>query len=1335
MPQYLNEQGEPIYLDENGEPISSQEEPQEEPSTLDKIWETINKPLVEAPARLGREFSQYITTPELDDSYLTAVTKGLVGGLAEGVGNVVSGFTSPMSLGTMGAFSGAGVAARTGLPLVAKGLTYTGKALSAPFVLTGYQHTTNPELPGWQRALGVAEMAGGLAGLASKVPRASTPTPTSISTSTPAVPELVERLRGMVNKPIIEPSRLLPAGPRFISSPQGATIDLAGKINPKLAEQMNRPGGLMTPPTLINRRLRLNPNGTFTDLDNNIYYDRMGRPLSPKILDKIKKAEAVAHDEKLVGVAPKVPEIQEMRVPGTTNVAVGPKMEPEARRLLSVIATALYKGDRPKIVTKELIQNANDEYNISGLGGNIRILYDYKTNLPDGTPSRAIAVADSGRGLTPEQIYTVFTDVGRTGKLKEALASGGFGFAKAAPLLSGLYAQVKSVVVEKSGLLGKKVKVEYSFEGTPKQLLNQEFGVPLTRTELPIDTPTGIIVKTHFPFDPTKEYAWRTWADDIASSMAEYSTNLSRNIRYVQKWEGSNLTDDMSWKWLRYEDDNSPDFQAVAHNYSKSNTQYTPGDTIEVPGTRIEIELGPLVDDEIPGYHLDILNEGLYQHSTLGSYGQALPNVPKHIRVNIKSLVEEGEEGYPFTANREAISDAVEKLIKDWVKQNVRSGGITSKQKAIQKAYDEMHDLYNFSGRPFKFADHGNRLTTNEIKEFSNNPVLAKAAQVIENVHIELEELAGKLGWNPDKKVAKFGILFEGPNNEGSVTLGRHIPNPSNEVESAILINVFEHIQSALGRTNFGVSPVDRLGTALFTTLAHERAHVPGGGHDVGHSYRDADLRSSVGTELTVKMLDQLGRAFGAPNGRDIHPEIHRLLQIYRESRGRPQVTESPLLSTGTSVRGQSDITGGETTSPRGFRKSRDFTKRKRNSTWMDVFNLSRALKASIDMSAPFRQAFPLAYRKEFWKNFKTMFESFGDETAYQAVEHEIKTRDLFQHTARYRRLKGGKYELKDQLGPSIAEQAGLKFTSIDEGLGAREEAFMSKLAEKVPGVRPSNRAYTAFLNKTRADVFEALVNQYGARRDMTLMSALAEYVNNASGRGSLGRFEKNGDILNTILFSPRLMLSRLKFLNPATYIMAPKPVRLQYIKSLATIAGAGYILGELAKLSGLGEVENDPRSPDFRKIKIGDTRLDPFGGFQQYIVFLSRMALQSAKSSTSGEVYSLRERGFGRPSLATTAGRFAESKIHPTLGFGWSYLKGETFNGEPFHVGPEILKLFIPMFIEDVYDISTHNPNLIPIVAPAAWFGMSTQSYNEWDRDEAELDELYEEPPEPVEF
>ncbi len=364
---------------------------------------------------------------------------------------------------------------------------------------------------------------------------------------------------------------------------------------------------------------------------------------------------------------------------------------------------------------------------------------------------------------------------------------------------------------------------------------------------------------------------------------------------------------------------------------------------------------------------------------------------------------------------------------------------------------------------------------------------------------------------------------------------------------------------------------------------------------------------------------------------------------------------------------------------------------------FQQMINLPRSVMSSVDLSAPFRQGLALiSHPKAFGNAFVGMFKQFGSEKAFKAVQESI------AQMPEYQLMKRGKLALTD---------VGTMMTN-------REEQFMSSWAEKIPllgkGVKASNRAYVGFLNKLRADTFTDIikgVRATGKELDTKLIEEIADFVNTASGRGSkiLGVPIGNaGTVLNGLFFSPRLMASRLTLLNPVSYVAASPVVRKEMFKSLFSVLGAGSTVLGLAKMSG-AEVGTDPTSSDFGKIKIGNTRMDIWGGFQQYV----RMAAQIGTgkyTSTTGKITPLGE-GYRPLTRYDIALRQIESKEAPILSFITALLKQQDYQGKPVNVRAEIGKRFVPMVIGDLYNIAKENPELLP-AGLLAVFGVGIQSY-----------------------
>ena len=364
----------------------------------------------------------------------------------------------------------------------------------------------------------------------------------------------------------------------------------------------------------------------------------------------------------------------------------------------------------------------------------------------------------------------------------------------------------------------------------------------------------------------------------------------------------------------------------------------------------------------------------------------------------------------------------------------------------------------------------------------------------------------------------------------------------------------------------------------------------------------------------------------------------------------------------------------------------------------IQLANVPRSIMASFDLSAPLRQGvFLIGKPKQFWPAFKRMFGALKNETAYMAIQDNIITHTDYQ----------------------LSRDSKLSLTDMDVLLSSREEQFMSNYAEKIPvigrGVRASGRAYVAFLNKLRFDTFVDLLNKaenvgLKPRENRDLSKNIADFINNATGRGTLpGAFQKSANGLNVIFFSPRLIISRLRLLNPIYYMKQDPFVRKEALKSLFSFVGIGTTILTLAKMAGV-EVGLDWRSSDFAKIKIGNTRIDIWGGFQPLVRVAGQLITGKYISSTTGKEMTL-GKGYRPLTRADIVQHFIEGKLAPIPSFILSLLKGQDITGEKISVTKEVIQRFIPMVIGDLYDLAKENPGLMP-VGLAGFFGVGIQTY-----------------------
>lgn len=375
-----------------------------------------------------------------------------------------------------------------------------------------------------------------------------------------------------------------------------------------------------------------------------------------------------------------------------------------------------------------------------------------------------------------------------------------------------------------------------------------------------------------------------------------------------------------------------------------------------------------------------------------------------------------------------------------------------------------------------------------------------------------------------------------------------------------------------------------------------------------------------------------------------------------------------------------------------------------------DLINVPKSMLASIDYSGPLRQgAFFVGRPKQFLPAFREMFKYSFDEKAYKGLIDDIKARPNYSRMA----------------------DSNLALTDVGGSLSVREESFMSNIAEKlfdlpkkIPGIgkfagnpiKAGSRAYSGFLNKLRADVFDDLVGKaekQGVEVTQSFLDDLSKFINSATGRGHLGALESSALALNNVFFSPRLIASRLHLLNP-TYYVDPRVnpfVRKEALKSLFTFAGMGLSVLGLAKLAG-ADVGVDPRSADFGKIKVGNTRYDIWGGFQQYIVLAARLLTGESVSSTSGKTTEL-GKGYKPETRASIIARQAEYKLSPAASFALSLLRKSDVFGQDAEIPKEVQDRFVPLTAQTMQELQAEwGPMGFAMGIPAI-FGVGVQTYD----------------------
>lgn len=337
------------------------------------------------------------------------------------------------------------------------------------------------------------------------------------------------------------------------------------------------------------------------------------------------------------------------------------------------------------------------------------------------------------------------------------------------------------------------------------------------------------------------------------------------------------------------------------------------------------------------------------------------------------------------------------------------------------------------------------------------------------------------------------------------------------------------------------------------------------------------------------------------------------------------------------------------------------------------ALDLPRALRTGFDLSALLRQGafFSMGHPVMAARQAKVMLRAMASEDYFQQVDAALRSRPLAK----------------------LGEQAKLELTQLDAPPTKREEAIKSQLSDRIPGIRASNRGFTAMLNVQRAQMFDRLVQALPTKPSAAEAKALATAVNVATGRGDPGRFAPAMGVLAVPLWSPRLLISRFQLIAGQPLYHGSARTRKLMAKEYARfLIGIGTVYSLVQFIDSLDDeddvdIEVDPRSSDFGKIRLGKTRLDPLAGLSQVTVLLSRIA-SGEKKTAKGDVVPIRgELKYGQDSVWDVLAQFARYKLSPTVGAAVDIFVGENAIGEPVTAASTLESLFVPLSSSDVQE------------------------------------------------
>jgi hypothetical protein len=297
--------------------------------------------------------------------------------------------------------------------------------------------------------------------------------------------------------------------------------------------------------------------------------------------------------------------------------------------------------------------------------------------------------------------------------------------------------------------------------------------------------------------------------------------------------------------------------------------------------------------------------------------------------------------------------------------------------------------------------------------------------------------------------------------------------------------------------------------------------------------------------------------------------------------------------------------------------------------------------------------------------------------------------------------------------------------------LWTREETFQSNLIEKIPVIRSfvnaSERAFvgganymrgmmakdyaqmlgkmnvlysdTAQLTGKTPEELTNIATKMGIKNIGTLkpqqlidqiivasdknIDGLSQLIGVVTGRGDFPRAIRNlAPVCNAFLFAPRWVISQLEL--PALIASKNPIVRKEAARTLVQFLGAGASILSLASLAGY-KVEMNSNSSNLGKIKVGNTYIDIWSGYAQWIRFLSQLATNKRLTTGTQEEQELNR--------LQTIWRFLQSKGSPIFSLLVDLLSGQNYMGEQLFTGGwqtarrELRQRLTPLTAQDILE------------------------------------------------
>ncbi len=401
----------------------------------------------------------------------------------------------------------------------------------------------------------------------------------------------------------------------------------------------------------------------------------------------------------------------------------------------------------------------------------------------------------------------------------------------------------------------------------------------------------------------------------------------------------------------------------------------------------------------------------------------------------------------------------------------------------------------------------------------------------------------------------------------------------------------------------------------------------------------------------------------------------------------------------------------------------------------LDIGNFLRANKASFDNSF-LRQSklllsgHPILAWQAHAAAWQSMFSQKHTEAEWQLI-----TRDPDFAIYDQIRVDTGHDPLRV---PAFAATKGTEQYRTSEEFGFTRqdvERAIPKFTAWLPHVKYSERGFSAGTNKAVWGVWKqklAFARRYSekiASGDVVLKEGEAfdiiqemtdeqSMLGDLIQRANLRRFSGLAPAMNAFFFAARSKIGRLllpKHLLGITVRNGKVGFNPRVMKEAWKdfIAWIGYISGImfLGDWLDIWEVETDPRNAEFMSARIGNTRIDPWAGYRQFVVLYARLITGTGISSVTGAEYD------ADPESAMQS--FVRNSISPLASILLEFWTGRNFLGQviDFADARYWVEQITPFSASDIWEAAEEDWRVGIAVTIPAVYGEGVQTYTgDWE-------------------